>query len=184
MAAVNSKNWYIDAKRFIEEIFGNDADLFTALLVATSPQVTVQINWNLACKIYQQFKTGQEPDLISCMRNHKANVKRVLAGELLQGNKVKAFYANLRGDLSEVTIDGWMLKLFGWADRHTSVTPSNNQYRKLARAFRSVAKNNGYEPAEFQAILWVKFRTQNGYEPVSILSVGADKRQYTFEDLY
>ena len=178
------KNWYRYNQQFLQDIFGDDYELFAGILAATSPQVTVQINWNLACKIYHECKAGREPDLTSTMKNHKPNVRRVLAGEQLSGRKVQNFYRNLTGDLNAVTIDTLMLRLFTWFERGTKRVPTNRQYDKLACAFRSVAKNNGLKPAELQAILWVKYRQRAGYKPTDFITVGTDKRQYTFANLY
>lgn len=181
---MNPKNWYIETRRFLQDVFGDDYKLFAGILAATSPQVTIQVNWNLACRIYHEYKAGREPNLIGCMRYHKPNVNRVLAGESLSGRKVQNFYQNIIGNLQAVTIDTWMLKLFGWNDRHTRKTPYKTQYDKMARGFRSVARNNELEPAELQAMLWIKYRERNGNEPVDYMMVGTDKRQYTFADLW
>ena len=181
---MNPKNWYIEAKRFLQDTFGDDYKLFAGILAATSPQVSIQINWKFACRIYHEYKVGRKPDLAGCMRYHKPNIRRVLSGKSLSGRKVQNFYMNLIGDLNAVTIDTWMLRLFGWYKRHTRQTPTNKQYDKMARAFRSVAYNNKLYPAELQAILWVKYREHNGYKPISYILVGEDKRQYTFADLY
>lgn len=184
MDAVTARNWYIDTQQYIEQMFGDGADLFTALLAATSPRVHVKISWDMAVRIYNEFNAGTIPSKIGLMGCHRPNVLRALSGQPLQGNKVRAFYANLRGDLNQVTIDSWMLKLFRWFERGTKRVPTNNQYQKLAERFALVARNNGYEPAEFQAILWTWYREQAGYKPVSYFSVGQDVRQYTFEDLW
>lgn len=184
MDVVKAKNWYQDTKQYIEQMFGEGADLFTALLAATSPQVHVKTSWDMAGRIYHEFNSGIRPSMIGCMGCHRANVLRALSGQPLQGNKVRAFYANLRGDLNQVTIDGWMLKLFKWFERGTKRIPTNNQYRKLERTFQKIARNNGYEPAEFQSILWTWYRERNGYKHVSYVSVGQDLRQYTFADLF
>jgi hypothetical protein len=180
----NPKNWYRDAKQFIESIYGENADLFTALLAATSPQVYVSINWNMATRIYHEYMAGKQPLMIGCMSCHRANVLRALAGETLRGDKVLNFYHNLRGDMDAVTIDTWMLRLFKWFERGTKRIPTHRQYERLAKRFALVAKNIGVKPAELQAMLWVKYREQQGYNPVSYLSVGQDERQYTFADLF
>lgn len=184
MDVVTAKNWYRDTQQYIETMFGDGADLFTALLAATSPQVRVKMSWDMAVQIYNEFNAGMIPSKIGLMGCHRPNVLRALAGEPLSGMKVRAFYANLRGDLNQVTIDTWMLKLFKWFERGTKRVPTVNQYRKLERTFQKIARNNGYEPAEFQAILWTWYREQAGYKPVSYFSVGQDLRQYTFADLF
>jgi hypothetical protein len=179
---MNPKNWYRDTQRFIEQTFGDDADLFSALLAATSPQVHVKVSWDWSVKILEQFRAGRTPDMIGCMRCHRANVLRALAGEPLHGDKVKRFYANLRGDYDVVAIDTWMLRLFKWFQRGTKRVPTHRQYERLERAFAMVARHNGFEPAEFQAVLWCAYRERAGYKPVSYVSAGQNIRQLTLFD--
>lgn len=181
---MNPKNWYSETKDFIESIFGENADLFTALLAATSPQQQVRANWNMALRIYKEYMAGAKPMMIGCMKCHRPNVLRALAGQELSGNKVRNFYCNLRGDFNAVTIDTWMLRLWKWFDRGTKRMPTNRQYERLANRFRLWCRNNGLVPAEAQALLWTYIRKQAGYKPVSFLTVGQDLRQYTFEDLW
>jgi hypothetical protein len=86
---------------------------------------------------------------------HKA--ARILAGEnplsVLSGDKVRAFYANLTGDMSQVTIDRHALAIAGW---EKSLTPA--AYRRLTFAYRMAAENLDLEPAEVQALTWCHWR--------------------------
>ncbi len=175
-----SKNWYIDNQEFLQHIFGDDADLIAALLAATSPQMSVAASWTVAVKVYHQYKAGKNIDFTKFRSCHKSNIARALSGEPLSGNKVRAFYQNLIGNLQAVTIDTWMLRLFKWFDRGTVRIPTNRQYEKLAKCFAKLANQNGYEPAEFQAILWSHYRGKQGYKPTSYSKVGIDKRQLLF----
>lgn len=177
------QNWYSKTTDFLKDTFGDNYKLIAALLSACSPQVNLKTSWTWTIEIYNQYKAGKMPDLSKLMRCHRANVLRALAGQELSGRKVQNFYENLIGNDNAVTLDTWMLRLFGWYDRHIRV-PTDRQYDKLANRFRAVAKANGYAPAEFQAILWTKYRQQNGRQPVDYVKVGQDEKQYTFEDLF
>lgn len=175
-----SKNWYTDDQEFLQQTFGDDCDLIAALLAATSPQISVAGSWTIAVNVYHRYKAGQNIDFSQFRSCHKGNIVRALSGEPLSGNKVRAFYGNLTGDLEAVTIDTWMLKLFKWFERGTKRVPTNRQYKKLAKCFAKLAKQNGYEPAEFQALLWTHYRSRQGYKPTSYSKVGIDKRQLLF----
>ena len=175
------RNWYTKDRRFIRATFDSDWMLVASLLAATSPRVHVATSWQWAMDIYHQFKAGKQPDLSKYYPCHKANIRRALAGQPLSGDKVSAFYENLIGNLDAVTIDTWMLRLFNWfrkdEKRHN---PEGGKYRQLAKVFRTVARHNGFAPAEFQAILWTHYRQTRGYKPTSYSEVGTDKRQGLF----
>lgn len=172
--------WYSQTTEFLQTTFGTDYKLIAALLAATSPQVRLSTSWTWTLRIYHQAKAGKNPDLSMLGSCHRLNVLRALAGESLSGRKVQSFYENLIGNNNAVTIDTWMLRLFGWYNRHNRY-PTVRQYDKLAARFANVAKNNGHTPAEFQAILWTKFRLKNKEKPTSYYIVGQDKKQMEFD---
>lgn len=169
-------NWYEKDRQFIQSLYGDDWQLICALLSATGPQVNLKTSWRWTIAVYRQYKAGRKIDLSPFMSCHRRNVLRALAGVPLSGRKVRNFYRNLIGDENAVTLDTWMLNLFGWYDRHKRV-PSNNQYDRLAERFRNVARRNGHTPATFQAMLWVKIRERAGHRPVSYSIAGVDARQ-------
>jgi hypothetical protein len=175
-------DWYEQDREFLRSLFGDGWRLMAGLLAATSPRVRLEVSWRWSTEIYRIFTAGREPDLSMLQKCHILNVKRALAGEPLQGRKVKAFYVALCGDMNAVVLDTWMLRLFKYYPRHTH-SPQGGRYDRLAAAFRCVARHNGIEPAELQAMLWINYRQKNGYEPVSYRMAGQDKNQYTFEDL-
>lgn len=175
-------NWYENDRKFIQALYGDDWKLICALLSATSPQVNLKTSWHWAVSVYRQYKAGRKIDLSPFMGCHRRNVLRALAGVPLSGRKVQNFYRNLVGDENAVTLDTWMLRLFGWYDRHKG-TPSKNQYDRMADVFRKVARHNGYAPAEFQAMLWVRFRERHGRKLVSYSIAGADSRQGVLFDV-
>lgn len=176
---MNAKNWYQQTSDKLDEIFGPDADLIAALFSATSPQVQLETSYSWTIQIYNQYRRGESPDLSMLHRIHRKNVLRALAGERLSGRKVRAFYRALRGDLSAVVLDTWMLKMFNW----TKHNPEGRKYDKMARCFANVARMNGYEPAEFQAILWTDIRAKAGHKPISYLDcLSNDKQMELFPD--
>lgn len=86
-----------------------------------------------------------------------ANVRkawRILDGDrsALRGPKVEAFGANLRGDLSYVTVDVWATRAAIGRD-----LPGRDR-RAIIAGYKLAARRAGVSPAEFQAIVWVAVR--------------------------
>ncbi len=170
-----SGSWYRDCHRWIYDSF-RCPDLFAGLLAAMSPQVTLRYNLWLTVRAYNDFLTGREVNYEGVNgRATMPNVKRVLAGQELSGPKVRAFYANLTGDYSQVTIDGWMLKFFNFTDW---MTP--NRYRTLANRIQNHAVKVGLEPAELQAIVWNYQRSKEGHEPRDFVSIANENQELLF----
>jgi len=173
---MNAKNWYKDANEFIKSIFKEDADLFCALLAATSPQQSVKSNWTIAMAVYKDYKSTGSTWFNYLMKSHKKNVHRALTGQELSGPKVRAFYRNLIGDYNAVTIDTWMLRIFKVEKRQLTL----NQHKRLERVFQRFARSKGFLPAELQAILWMEHRAKQGFKPVSYIEAGQDSLQMEF----
>lgn len=70
------------------------------------------------------------------------------------GNKIKAYYANMMGDENAVTLDTWMLKLFGLRGFATG-PKGDRQYAFLSDFITQQAKNAGLSPRDYQAAVWV-----------------------------
>jgi hypothetical protein len=89
----------------------------------------------------------------------------------LNGNKVKAFAANLLGDEDSVTVDVWAVRVaFGASKEFKStvgdsepVRPENllakaGVYAAIADAYREAARQLGVAPSTVQAVTWVVIR--------------------------
>ena len=175
--------WYERDREFLQRTFRGDWKLVAALLAATSPQVPMLTSWNWTLKIYRDFATGREVQIDKFRKCHSKNIQRALAGQELQGRKVSNFYRALIGDGNAVVLDLWMLRLFKFYQNNVH-HPQGGSYDKLADKFRIVARSHGYAPAEFQAALWIVYRQKHGFNPVSYSTIGEDKNQLTFADLY
>lgn len=178
---MNPKNWYRDCGNAIRKEFGNDADLFIDILAATSPRKQIAANWRLAMRIYHVWKTqGTKADfMIGTLPAHRKNIKRALCRQELSGNKVRAFAENLKGNLDAVTIDVWIQRWYK-AEELTTGTLTDRRYKILAQHIREEAFDNGYKPAEWQAIIWCKAIEAAGRTPKSFLTV-PDRGQEFFE---
>lgn len=81
----------------------------------------------------------------------------------VSGPKVGNFYLNLTGDYSVVTVDRHMWQAV------EDLSPCKSLGRpcraSIARATKMIATETGFEPAEMQAILWMRQRADHGHKP-------------------
>lgn len=194
---MNPKNWYRDCGNAIRKEFGNDADLFIDILAATSPRKQISANWRLAMRIYHiwnsqplslrvsgienwiRFRDFYDNLMIGTLPAHRKNIIRALQRKELSGNKVRAFAANLKGDLGQITIDVWICR---WYEQPVK-TLTNKVYEQLSNQIRDEAKAHRCKPAEWQAIIWCKSIEMFGRTPKSFLTV-PDRGQQYFEFYY
>ncbi len=165
-----ARNWYKDDIKHIQENFA-DSKLFSALLAATSPRVSVSRSYKMSIHIYNQFNSGQAIDYTGIIPAAIGNIKRALAGQELSGPKVRSFYQNLIGNENAVTIDVWMLKFFGIHNKGLTV----KQYGKLADKVRRYAKRIGLTPSSLQAILWTYTRLIENRKNISYSRISKRK---------
>lgn len=88
----------------------------------------------------------------------KANA--LLAGapleQIIGGDKVTSFWANLIGSRTAVTIDKWAQQAaLGRYHRHQ---PKHGRYDRLVSIYRAAAETAGETPREFQSIIWNAIR--------------------------
>lgn len=157
------KNWYVKSRKLIEGLYGGDANMFCDVLAATSPRKQVRANWNVAVKVFDQWKRTGEYDTTGLMPAHTMNLDRAFKGEPLHGYKVPAFAANLRGDLDRVTIDVWVMVYFGM----TQGRIRRAEYFRMEAAMQKMARRRGLKPAEYQAIIWTKAVEMAGRKAIS-----------------
>lgn len=166
-------SWYADATKLIKELYQENWRLFVGFLASTSPRLHVKKNWCLADELLTAYlERERKPEkwatiLSNLMPSHLNNVIRTLQGRPIKGPKVKRFYENLIGNLSDVTIDVWMCRAFGI--EHDKLTP--RLYKRLENKIRKQAEQAGLYPAEYQAVLWYAVRRLSGIKPKSFVSV-------------
>jgi hypothetical protein len=170
-----AETWYTDSTKLIKELYGDYWTLFVDLLAATSPRSQVKKNWRIADEILSAYLNRQaKPEKLldvltskQVLPAHLNNIIRALQGRTLSGEKVRRFAENLRGKLSDVTIDVWICKAYGIDQK--SLTPT--LYRRLEKRIQTDAKRQGIEPANWQAIIWYAVRRMAGKRPKSFVSV-------------
>lgn len=155
------KNWYQQIRKQLEPIYGKDYPLFCDILAATSQRNSIKKNYNLAVRIYETWKAGNV-DLSGMMQSIRNNVIRALNREPLSGRKITNFAANLKGDLTKVTVDTWMFKHFGLYN-------SPKHYSIIEKNIKREAIKHGLFPAQLQAQIWCDTIRQNGRKPYSYL---------------
>jgi hypothetical protein len=110
----------------------------------------------------------------------RAQAWRIANGEaplaVLNGPKVRSFWANIMGDTDAVTCDVWAVFVaLGRKDERMVSTPA--RYRMVADAYRRAAAILGVTPRGCQAAVWVDARgvkpTDAGFHAASALGVAA-----------
>ena len=161
LSGIVKRGWYDRARTALRAFLGwYDAEIFSAVLAATSPQQTVRLNLLMTIRIYREWikqgrpEHGDKLDKIARMSDllaRRLNVVRSFKGQALSGFKVNSFMNNLCGDLDSVTIDTWMLE---FADLKDYSAGSKYVYLAYVAKIRKVAREMGLKPAEVQETIW------------------------------
>lgn len=88
-----------------------------------------------------RIANGEDPDLV------------------LGGPKVRAFFANIMGDVESVTVDAWAARAA--EGRWVEQAPTRRRYELLAETYRRVARKRGMAARDVQAAVWTVFRRTN-----------------------
>lgn len=157
------KDWYRQHEPIIDELFGQDAKCFKAILAATSQAASVQANVGLALKAYKQLKDGQPftgylPGVIN-------NLDRIRGEQALFGPKISEFGGAMNSQIDQVAVDRHIGELlFG------RTKPSPAMIVKAKQVITQIAQRLGWEPREVQASLWAYNQIQRGGAPETILN--------------
>lgn len=166
-------SWYRDATKLIQELYGDNWQLFVDVLAATSPRQSVKRNWRqtaaiLAAYVDKESNPKRFGDLLGdVMASHLNNVVRALQSRPINGLKVSRFAENLKGNLDVVTIDVWICKAYGID--HKALTPS--LYNRLESRIITDAGRRDIAAANWQAVIWFAVRRLAGKRVKSFVSV-------------
>lgn len=156
---LESAQWYQRTRQRLVRDYGKDADLMADLIAATSAHTHIAINLALAKEVYRRYCLFENWEIIKGINKaHRLNIERALNRQPLSGCKVKAFAENLKGNLDEVTIDGYIVKYYNYTPYFTQHKLRQKAYDFLVSKVKRAAKRLGLKPAEYQAIIWVKAR--------------------------
>lgn len=163
------RNWYSDAREVVRELsrsnsvpFGTVAGVISAL----SPQTRWSANVAGAIRVLNAFRNGEyeAPRNATLYYRNAAKAWSLLDGSLrvdqafAPHSKTEAFWHNLLGGESWVTIDVWMARVMEGKAFNRKRTIHPNMYVKYALAVQTAAAMVGETPAQFQAIVWITAR--------------------------
>ncbi len=151
------RDWYADAYAWcveLEQIVDIPADRLAWALAALSPMNRWQQNKTDLVDLITTGKCGTfEPG--------PSRAARILAGEdpgeVLGGNKVRAFGDNIANHASStaVTLDTHMVNALGLPDRYIERA---GVYRTIESAFQDAARERRVLPSQLQASVWIDQR--------------------------
>lgn len=158
----HGRTWYTHAADRIDCIarkYDVEPVIARAVFAAVSPGMRLEDNYNWLTAILAGLPRGVKPVNVSLPYGWAPialgyEILRVNGPDLLTGPKRIAFYRNLMGDESKVTLDTWALKPFG-----LKRAPKSQQQRQvITDAYTDFAKRHGVTPAAAQAAVWVHLR--------------------------
>lgn len=155
--------WYATANAAADAIgarYGLPRHAAAGIIAALSPRQQWAANVRAAERVAAAAANGDAAPPKVGLGSNVAKAWRIANGEdpdsVLGGPKVRAFYANITGDLRAVTVDVWAARAaYGRAD---APVPAGRRYARLADAYRAVADSLGVAPRDLQAAVWVHVR--------------------------
>lgn len=147
-----ASKWYLDAERVAEEVARNldtTLEIGATVVSAFSPRERWARNVTNAIK----FSLG-EPVVALGNNIRMANAALTLGYDALKGQKTNAFARAIAGDENAVVIDVWMLRALGIEKK----SPTQSQYKEMAKAVTEVATHFGMTPRAMQALIWIIVR--------------------------
>jgi hypothetical protein len=150
--------WYPQARDFVADVQRQYphylSEQIAALVAVTSPMVRWSLNQKTTLAYCEQHSEGVPvldwtPALF--VGENMRRAEQVLNGNLavVSGQKVEAFFANLCGDDSRVTMDSWMTRALFRKD-----IPSVREARAGQAAIARVAEETDIAPSGIQAVIW------------------------------
>lgn len=155
---IAGESWYAGALESANGM-GDDPTIAAGVIAAYSPRCPWKQNLKWAADTVAAAING-EP----CPAYHTTTMRtqawRIANGEhpldVMEGPKVRAFFANIMGDQRRVTIDVWAARAAeGKSDPRS---PSGRRYALIERAYVEAAAMRGVTPAAMQATVWCAIR--------------------------
>ena len=144
---IGASGWYERNGALVRAAWPTDPILAAQVAAALSPAV----RWELVLERLPDVLAGRP--VRGFPRRSLVLAARLIEGHPLDGPgagcKVRAFAANLAGNLTPVTVDRHAARAVGFERVNTPL-----QFHALATAYRSVAEGAGLPPAAYQAFIW------------------------------
>lgn len=149
--------WYDEAQgiaREVSDLTGKSLDHAAVMIAHLSPRTRWSENIRYALELASTGNT------FGTFRSAVDRARKALESDdpwstFGKAPKTRAFAANIRGDLTAVTIDVWAMRIAGVSEQQLSRA---GMYDAVAHAYRLEAKRAGILPAQLQAITWVVIR--------------------------
>jgi hypothetical protein len=155
--------WYDRARQLAEDLAretGLSVRTCAGIIAALSPRLQWATNVDAARKIARAAVAGEPQPVTAGTGSNRAKAWRIALGEdpelVLGGPKVRAFFANIMGDVESVTIDIWAARAAEGEDNPNA--PVRRRYARLALAYCRVAERRGMHPRDVQAAVWTVYR--------------------------
>jgi hypothetical protein len=158
--------WYKRSQEYIENEYGEDADIFSQFLAITSAGMRTDTNARLAKNAYRQWKKG-DTEFKNFRHAMRKNLKWAAQGlpwhdidwratqtgkHEPEFRKTANFYKALRGDPDAVTIDRWVRQAFGY-DMSKRLNAAD--YDFMESAIRNLARKWEVTPRDVQESIWM-----------------------------
>lgn len=132
------------------------------VIAALSPRNAWSSNVKGATAFVDAFAKGEPQPLVAGTLSNRRKAWEILERsgdplEVLGGPKVRAFYANITGDLFKVTVDVWACRA-AEGSRCRDAAPNGRRYQLIELAYQQAADVVGHAPRDVQAAVWVYFR--------------------------
>jgi hypothetical protein len=167
--------WYDRARGEAEQMAaetGLSVRQCAGIIAALSPRCQWASNVAGAWKMARAAATGELEPVICGTLDNRRKAWRIAQGEdpgaVLSGPKMRAFFANILGDVESVTVDVWAAAAAEGGK--TKQAPVRRRYLLLAESFRRVAERHGMAPRDVQAAVWTVYRRLHGntYDPIGV----------------
>ena len=158
-------DWYLEANRFCYNlgiIYDLHPNTVAGITAAMSPMVTWEQNKNMVTDL---ITTGDAKGLSlgvnkakTILENRIASPEKIL--EVLNGQKISAFFMNISGDENFITIDRHMLSICvgRWVTQDSFRTITPKQYDFLAQCVVLAGDKRSVSPILMQSATWVVWR--------------------------
>lgn len=162
--------WYARAESAARALAAGTAGAITVdraagALAALSPRVSWSQNLRGAALMVDAAAAGRPAPRVAGVGSNRAKAWAILTApavaplDILRGDKVRAFYRNITGDVDAVTIDIWaMFAADGRALPAHRMGLTAHEYARYAGAYRAAAGARGTDPRTMQATVWVATR--------------------------
>lgn len=135
------------------------------VIAALSPRCQWGANVAGARAIVRAAINGHPEPVVAGTKGNRRKAWRIANGAdpdaVLSGPKVRAFWANICGDVEVVTVDVWAARAA--EGRDNAQAPVRRRYAICAEAYRRAARRRGMTPRDAQAAVWTVFRRTHGY---------------------